>query len=138
MTTAVQTPSEYRNLPIVSLTESASNPRHTFEESALNELTESIKAQGVLSPLLVRPKGPHSYEIIAGARRFRAAQLARLEYVPVRIVELTDAQALETSIVENLQRRDVHPLDEANGYVALMHLDYTVEQIAAKCGKSPA
>ncbi|MBV8629649.1 MAG: ParB/RepB/Spo0J family partition protein, partial [Silvibacterium sp.] len=137
MTTAVQTSSEYRNLPIVSLTESASNPRRTFEESALNELAKSIKAQGVLSPLLVRPKGPQTYEIIAGARRFRAAQLAGLEYVPVRIVELTDAQALETSIVENLQRRDVHPLDEANGYVALIHLDYTVEQIAAKCGKSP-
>jgi ParB family chromosome partitioning protein len=91
----------------------------------------------VLSPLLVRPKG-HSYEIVAGARRYRAAQLAGLDSVPVRIVELTDAQALETSIVENLQRRDVHPLDEATGYVSLLHLDYTVEQIAAKCGKSPA
>ena len=91
----------------------------------------------MLSPLLVRPKG-HSYEIVAGARRYRAAQLAGLDSVPVRIVELTDAQALETSIVENLQRRDVHPLDEATGYVALLHLDYTVEQIGAKCGKSPA
>jgi len=91
----------------------------------------------VLSPLLVRPKG-HSYEIVAGARRYRAAQLAGLDSVPVRIVELTDAQALETSIVENLQRRDVHPLDEATGYVSLLHLDYTVEQIAAKCGKSPS
>lgn len=137
MTTAVETQSEYRDLPILSLTESASNPRRTFDEAALNELAESIRSQGVLSPLLVRHKG-NSYEIVAGARRYRAAQLAGLDSVPVRIVELTDAQALETSIVENLQRRDVHPLDEATGYVSLLHLDYAVEQIAAKCGKSPA
>ncbi len=137
MTTAVETQSEYRDLPILSLTESASNPRRTFDEAALNELAESIRSQGVLSPLLVRHKD-NSYEIVAGARRYRAAQLAGLDSVPVRIVELTDAQALETSIVENLQRRDVHPLDEATGYVSLLHLDYTVEQIAAKCGKSPA
>jgi ParB family transcriptional regulator, chromosome partitioning protein len=137
MTATVEMQSEYRNLPILNLTESAANPRRTFDETALNELAESIRSQGVLSPLLVRPKG-HNYEIVAGARRYRAAQLAGLDSVPVRIVELTDAQALETSIVENLQRRDVHPLDEATGYVTLLHLDYTVEQIAAKCGKNPS
>ena len=137
MTTTVEMQSEYRNLPILNITESAANPRRTFDETALNELAESIRTQGVLSPLLVRPKG-HSYEIVAGARRYRAAQLAGLDSVPVRIVELTDAQALETSIVENLQRRDVHPLDEATGYISLLHLDYTVEQIAAKCGKNPS
>jgi len=137
MTTTVEMQSEYRNLPILNLIESPANPRRAFDETALDELAESIRTQGVLSPLLVRPKG-HSYEIVAGARRYRAAQLAGLDSVPVRIVELTDAQALETSIVENLQRRDVHPLDEATGYVSLLHLDYTVEQIAAKCGKSPA
>ncbi len=138
MTTAMQSQSEYRNLPLLSLTESASNPRSTFDDKALDELAESIKAQGVLSPLVVRPKGGHSYEIVAGARRYRAAQRAGLEYVPVRIAELSDAQAVEVSIVENLQRRDVHPLDEANGYVALLHLDYSIEQIASKCGKSAA
>lgn len=137
MTTTVKMHSEYRNLPILNLTESPANPRRTFEEAALNELAESIRSQGVLVPLLVRAKG-NSYEIVAGARRFRAAQLAGLDSVPVRIVELTDAQALETSIVENLQRRDIHPLDEASGYVSLLHLDYSVEQVAAKCGKSPA
>ena len=136
MTTTVQ--SDYRSLPLDSLTESANNPRRSFDETALNELAESIRTQGVLSPLLVRPKSPHSYEIVAGARRYRAAQLAGVDSVPVRIVELTDAQALETSIVENLQRRDVHPLDESSGYVALLHLDYSIEQIAAKCGKHPA
>jgi ParB family chromosome partitioning protein len=84
--------------------------------------------------------GQH-FEIVAGARRYRAAHLAGLETVPVRIVELTDAQALETSIVENLQRRDVHPLEEASGYARLLALDepkYSIEQIAAKVGKVPA
>jgi ParB family transcriptional regulator, chromosome partitioning protein len=140
MTTAVQTQSEYRDLPLVSLTESATNPRRSFDQTALGELAESIKMQGILAPLVVRPVGQH-FEIVAGARRYRAAQLAGLETAPVRIVELTDAQALETSIVENLQRRDVHPIDEANGFAALMRLDepkYSVEQIAAKVGKAPA
>lgn len=139
MSTANQ--AEYRNLPIGSLTESPTNPRRTFDDSSLNELAESIRTQGVLSPLLVRQKGPQSFEIVAGARRFRAARLAGQESVPVRIVELTDAQALETSIVENLQRRDVHPLEEAQGYAALLHLEepkYSIEQIGAKCGKSPS
>ena len=121
MTTAVQTQSEYRNLPLVSLTESATNPRRSFDQTALSELAESIKTQGILAPLVVRPVGQH-FEIVAGARRYRAAQLAGLETVPVRIVELTDAQALEASIVENLQRRDVHPLEEAQGFAALLNL----------------
>ena len=139
MTTAVQ--SEYRNLPLDSLIESGMNPRRSFDEAALNELADSIRSQGVLSPLLVRPKGPQSFEIVAGARRYRAAQLAGQESVPVRIVELSDAQAIETSIVENLQRRDVHPLEEAQGFAALLHLEepnYSIEQIAAKCAKSPS
>jgi ParB family chromosome partitioning protein len=136
MMTEVQ--SEYRNLPLASLTESALNPRRSFDEAALNELAESIKTQGILAPLVVRPVNQH-FEIVAGARRYRAAQLAGLETTPVRIVELTDAQALETSIVENLQRRDVHPLEEASGFAALLRLEepkYSVEQIAAKCAKS--
>jgi ParB family chromosome partitioning protein len=139
MTTAVQ--SEYRNLPLNSLVESSMNPRRTFDETALNELATSIKAQGLLSPLLVRPKGPQSFEIVAGARRYRAAQLAGLESIPARIIELTDAQATEASIVENLQRLDIHPLEEATAYARLLTLDepkYSIEQISAKCGKSPA
>lgn len=137
MTSTMQ--SEYRNLPLDALTESPNNPRKSFDEASLNELAESIKTQGILAPLVVRPVD-HHFEIVAGARRYRAAQRAGLETVPVRIVELTDAQALETSIVENLQRRDVHPLDEAQGFAALMRLEepnYTIEQIGAKCGKSP-
>ena len=138
MTNTMQ--SEYRNLPLDALTESPNNPRRSFDDASLNELAESIKTQGILAPLVVRPVD-HHFEIVAGARRYRAAQRAGLETAPVRIVELTDAQALETSIVENLQRRDVHPLDEAQGFAALMRLEepkYTIEMIGAKCGKNPA
>ncbi len=140
MTTEVQMQSEYRDLPLANLSESANNPRRTFDPAALNELAESIRTQGLLSPLLVRPKGTQSYEIVAGARRYRAAQLAGLESVPVRIVELTDAQAIETSIVENLIRADVHPMEEASGFRALLSMEepkYSIEQIAARTGKTP-
>lgn len=132
---------EYRNLPLSILTESKTNPRRIFEDAALKELAASIRSQGVLSPLLVRPLNDRSFEIVAGARRYRAAQLAESETIPVRIVNLTDAEALEAQLIENLQRRDVHPLEEAQGFRALLNLDepkYSIEQIAAKTGKSPA
>jgi len=130
---------EYRNVSLSLLNESKTNPRRTFEELALKELAESIRTQGVLSPLLVRPLTENGFEIIAGARRYRAAQIAEVSTVPVRIVNLTDAQAVEMSIVENLQRKDVHPLEEAQGFRALLDLEepkYSIEQIAAKVGKS--
>ena len=82
------TATEYRNLPLAVLTESATNPRHIFEDSALKELAESIRSQGVLSPLLVRPLTDQSFEIVAGARRYRAAQMAEAPTVPVRIVKV--------------------------------------------------
>ena len=135
------TATEYRNLPLAVLTESATNPRRIFEDSALKELAESIRSQGVLSPLLVRPLTDQSFEIVAGARRYRAAQMAEAPTVPVRIVNLTDAEALEAQLIENLQRRDVHPLEEAQGFKALLNLEdpkYSIEQIAAKVGKAPA
>jgi ParB family chromosome partitioning protein len=130
---------EYRDLPLSSLIESKTNPRRFFEDSALRELAASIRSQGVLSPLLVRPLTERSFEIIAGARRYRAAHLAEAETVPARIVNLTDAEALEAQLIENLQRRDVHPLEEAQGFRALLNLDepkYSIEQISAKTGKS--
>jgi ParB family chromosome partitioning protein len=135
------TATEYRNLPLAVLSESATNPRRIFEDAALKELAESIRAQGVLSPLLVRPVTEQSFEIVAGARRYRAAQMAEAVTVPVRIVTLTDAEALEAQLIENLQRRDVHPMEEANGFRALLNLTepvYTIEQIAARTGKAPA
>lgn len=140
MTATVINAHEYRNLPTDQLIECPLNPRRTLDEKALSELAESIRTQGVLSPLLVRPINAQTFEVVAGKRRFRAAQQAGLDSVPVDIRELTDAQCLEIAIVENLQRRDVHPLEEANGYARLLALDepkYSVEQIAAKCGKHP-
>jgi ParB family chromosome partitioning protein len=91
--------------------------------------------------LLVRPTTGQGFEIVAGARRYRAAQIAEAATVPVRIVNLTDAEALEAALIENLQRRDVHPLEEAQGFHALLNLEepkYTIEQIGAKVGKAPA
>lgn len=140
METQIVNATEYRNISLSLLTESKTNPRRTFEEVALRELAESIKSQGVLSPLLVRPLTENEFEIVAGARRYRAAQMAEQSTVPVRIVNPTNAQAVEMSIVENLQRKDVHPLEEAQGFRALLDLDepkYSIEQIAAKVGKSP-
>jgi ParB family chromosome partitioning protein len=132
---------EYRNLPLSLLTESQTNPRRIFDETALEELAESIRTHGILSPLLVRPLNERIFEIVAGARRYRAAQLAGVETAPVRIVNLTDAAALEAQLIENLQRKDVHPLEEAHGFRTLLNLEepkYSIEQIAEKTGKSPS
>jgi len=133
------TATEYRNLPLNVLIESTTNPRRIFADVALKELAESIRVQGVLSPLLVRPLTGQNFEIVAGARRYRAAQIAEAATVPVRIVNLTDAEALEAALVENLIRADVHPMEEANGFLALLALEepkYTIEQIASRTGKS--
>jgi ParB family transcriptional regulator, chromosome partitioning protein len=132
---------EYRNVPLALLNESTTNPRRTFDETALKELAESIRSQGILSPLLVRPLTEKGFEIIAGARRYRAAQIAEQSSVPVRIVNLSDAAALEAQLVENLIRAEIHPMEEAQGFRALLDLEdpkYSVEQIAAKVGKTPA
>lgn len=132
---------EYRNVSLALLNESKTNPRRTFEPLALKELAESIKSQGVLSPLLVRPQTENGFEIIAGARRYRAAQMAEVPTVPVRIVNLSDAQALEAQLVENLIRSEIHPMEEAQGFRSLLNLEepkYSIEQIAAKVGKTPA
>jgi len=99
-TTTIANASEYRDLPLAMLTESTTNPRRIFEESALKELAETIRGQGVLSPLLVRPTGERSFEIVFGARRYRAAQMAEIATVPVRIKNLTDSEVLEAQLVE--------------------------------------
>jgi ParB family transcriptional regulator, chromosome partitioning protein len=140
MNTAIVNATEYRDLPLAMLAESTTNPRRTFEGDALKELSESIRTQGVLSPLLVRPLAEQGFEIVFGARRYRAAQMAEVATVPVRIKHLSDAEALEAQLVENLQRRDVHPMEEANGFRALLTLEepkYSIEQLAARTGKSP-
>jgi len=111
--------SEYVSVPIGGLVESSTNPRKAFDEKELDELAESIRSKGILSPLLVRRENGH-FEIVTGARRYRAAQRAGLREVPVHIVSMSDAEILETQIIENIQRADVHPFEEAKGFRALL------------------
>src|ERR1700728_3429587 len=132
---------EYRSVPITALPESATNPRRRFDAKSLEELAASFKTQGILAPLLVRELEQSKYEVVAGARRLRAAKIAELEAVPVRVVKLTDAEAIEAQVVENLQREGIHPLEEALGFRSLLELKdgtYTVASIAARAGKSEA
>lgn len=141
METQVTNATEYRNVSLSLLNVSKTNPRRTFDETALKELAESIKAQGILSPLLVRPLTENGFEIVFGERRYRAAQLAEQDTVPVRIKQMSDAEALEAQLVENLIRAEIHPMEEAQGFRALLDLEeskYSIEQIAAKIGKTPA
>ena len=141
METTISTPTEYRDVSLALLTESKTNPRRFFEENALKELAETVRAKGVLSPLLVRPLHERGFEIVFGARRFRAAQMAEVATIPVRIKNMTDAEVLEAQLIENLQRRDVHPMEEAQGFKALLDLEepkYSIEQIAATTGKNPS
>lgn len=131
---------EFRFLPLGLLHESPQNPRRHWNAAALDDLVHSIIVQGVLTPLLARPsreKDGH-FELAAGHRRYRACVRAGVAEVPVRVRDMDDATFLEVLTIENLQREDVHPLDEADGYQALMDLDgaYTPEAIAAKVGKS--
>ena len=134
---------EYRNVPIEQLEESPTNPRKRFNEVSLKELAESFKSQGVLQPLVVRTRNgdANKYEVVAGARRLRAAVLAELKAVPVRVVELSDSDAVLAQVTENMQREDIHPLEEAFGFRSLLNLNdpnYTVATLAAKAGKSEA
>jgi len=151
MNTATDTPTDLDGLiaraAIDHLDPSPTNPRKRFDEAALAELKESIIAHGVMQPLLVRTTPAAStdelehprYEIVAGERRYRAAKAAGLTTLPVLVRSLTDAQVLEMQVVENLQRQDLHPLEEAEGYEALIKQHaYTAEDIAAKVGKSRA
>ena len=126
-------------VPIEHLRPGRFQPRHRFDEAAVNALAESIKAQGILQPILVRrdPDHPNAFEIVAGERRWRAAQIAKLHEVPVVIRDLTDAQSLELAIVENVQRQDLTPLEEAEGYRRLIEdFQHTQEDLARTLGKS--
>src|ERR1039458_8268891 len=113
---------EYRSVPITVLVESATNPRKRFDEKNLEELAASMRAQGILAPLLVRELEESKYEVVAGARRLRAAKLAEIEIVPVRLVKLTDAESPEAQVVEHLQRDVIHPIEEPLGFKSLLQL----------------
>jgi ParB family chromosome partitioning protein len=128
-----------RRAPIENLRPNPRNPRKLFTDAELDELAASIRERGVIQPIVVRalPGERDTFEIIAGERRWRAAQRAGLHDVPIAVVEATDAQSLEFAIIENVQRADLNPLEEAAGYVALMEqCNHTQEEVSQIVGKS--
>ena len=131
-------PKGARLLPIEQLAPSRHQPRHSFDDEELDALAESMRRHGLLQPLLVRPiSGDGGFEIVAGERRWRAAQRAGLDAVPVLIRELGERETLEIALVENVQRKDLTPLEEAEAYRRLIdEFDHTQEGIAAALGRS--
>jgi ParB family chromosome partitioning protein len=132
-------PRGQRRLPTGALRPNARNPRRVFSDTELDELVASLRERGIIQPIVARSmRGANdSYEIIAGERRWRAAQRAGLHEVPVVIIEATDAEALQIAIIENVQRADLNPLEEADGYRALMdEFHNNQEDIARIIGKS--
>jgi ParB family chromosome partitioning protein len=128
-----------RSMPVGQLQPGKFQPRRSFDEDRIADLVESVREKGILQPLLVRPLPgqPDRYEIIAGERRWRAAQGAKLHEVPVIVRDLSDREALEVALVENLQRQDLSPLEEADGYRRLMDdFSHTQEELAKAVGKS--
>ncbi len=124
-------------LPLREIEPDKDQPRKDFDEQALSELADSIARHGLLQPIAVRAAAGGAYKIIAGERRWRAARLAGLSEVPVVIKDVTDAEAMELALIENLQREDLDPVEEAMGYRQLMdRCELTQEQAAQKLGKS--
>ncbi len=129
---------EQRLLSIDQLHPGPFNPRRTFPEAELMELADSMRSRGLLQPIIVRPDAQRGgYEIVAGERRWRAAQKAALHTVPAIVRDLADAEAAEFALIENVQRSDLNPIEEASGYSELMErFGYTQEQVAEVVGKS--
>lgn len=126
-----------RHMPVELLHASPNNPRKHFAEDDLEDLARSIREKGLLQPLVVRPRADGEYEIVAGERRWRAAQKAGIHEIPVLIRELTDGEALEIALIENIQRSDLNPLEEARAYHLLLgQFSYTQQQLAESVGKS--
>ena len=130
-----KTPNE---VPVGEILPGAMQPRNGIDDDSLNELAESIRENGIMQPLVVRPR-EGGYELIAGERRWRASQMAGLATVPIVIRDVDDRTALELALVENLQRENLDPIEEAKGYAQLMdQFDLTQEEIATKVGKNRA
>ncbi len=124
-------------LPLSEIVPNEDQPRKTFDEAALDELADSIRQHGILQPLLVRPIATGGYQLVAGERRWRASKRAGLKEVPVVVKELSDTETMEIAIIENLQREDLNPIEEAEGLQALIDkCGFTQEQVAVSVGKS--
>ncbi len=135
--TAARADSAPQTLPLARLRAGKYQPRTRMNAEALAELADSIRAQGVMQPILVRPVDADHYEIIAGERRFRAAQMAGLAEVPVLVRQVADEAALAMALIENIQREDLNPLEEAQGVARLIReFDFTHEQAAQAIGRS--
>jgi len=133
----IQEKSPYRLLPIYKVEPNRNQPRQDFDEEELNELAESITLHGIIQPLTVRELANGYFQIIAGERRWRAARIAGLNEVPVVVVEADDSKVMELALIENLQRQDLNPMEEAMGYQSLMNeYGMTQEEAAARVGKS--
>ncbi len=132
-----KTVSKNNKISVSDLIRNRYQPRKTFDEESLEELTSSIKSRGIIQPIIVRPSSGNKYEIIAGERRWLAAQRAGLHEVPVVVVDADDKKALEFGIVENVQRHDLNSIEEAEGYKRLIdEFSYDQEQVAKFIGKS--
>jgi ParB family chromosome partitioning protein len=133
----VQTKSSSEKIPIHFVYANPSQPRKNFNQELLSELSESIKEQGIIQPILVRKKSEDKYEIVAGERRWRAAQLAKIHEVPVIILNIDDKKSLEFAILENIQRADLNGIEEALGYDNLVKkFGYSQETLSKILGKS--
>ncbi|MEO1161857.1 MAG: ParB/RepB/Spo0J family partition protein [Pseudomonadota bacterium] len=127
-----------RELPIELVQSNTLNPRKVFNEEDLEDLVRSVAEKGILQPVVVRPVGDEeAYQIVAGERRWRAAQKAGLHHIPALVRELSDKEVLEIALIENVQRADLNPVEEAHGYQQLIdQFDYTQQQLAESIGKS--
>ncbi len=124
-------------VPVATITPNPMQPRTTFDPNALAELAASVKEHGLIQPLIVTQQGPERYQLIAGERRWQAARMAGLATVPVIVKEATPQEALELALVENIQRADLNPLEEATAYRQLVdEFGLTQEQVAERVGKS--
>jgi ParB family chromosome partitioning protein len=126
-----------RKVPIEHVRANPRNPRKLFSDAELTELSDSIRERGIIQPIVVRARGADSFEIIAGERRWRAAQRANLHEVPIVVLDVSDGEALELAIIENVQRTDLNPLEEATGYQSLANeFSHSQDDIAKIVGKS--
>lgn len=133
---SIQNEDHIEKIPLQKLVVNPFQPRKLFDEEAIEELAQSIREHGIIQPIVVRKKGK-KYEIVVGERRFRAAKMANLEEIPAIVKDLTEEQMMELAILENLQREDLTPIEEAEAYQSLIEkLNFTQEDLAKRLGKS--